>query len=220
MIKIIVASDVRLYREGLSVVLSRDGRRQVLAAEPHSHSIMAQISEFGSHILLIDFGMPDAVDIMRHVHSHRPDQKIIVLSVAESSEVITACAQVGVAGYVSREGSVEDLIKAIDSAQCGELACSPRIAAILLQQVSALCHKGVENHSLEKLTPRELQVAELINAGLSNKQIATKLNIAISTAKNHVHNLLEKLSARHRGEAAAMLRQRSDAHVDVSSMRL
>jgi DNA-binding NarL/FixJ family response regulator len=107
---------------------------------------------------------------------------------------------------VSREGSLEDLISALDSVSRGELLCPPRIAAGLRRRVAALAAARAPVGPRGHLTRREAEVAGLIDAGLSNKQIAQRLCIEVPTVKNHVHNILEKLQVHRRGEAAAMLR--------------
>ena len=100
----------------------------------------------------------------------------------------------------------------------GEAACSPRVAAALLRRVA---DRGARARRLDgefaPLTSRERQIVALIDEGLSNKEIAARLCIELSTVKNHVHNLLEKLGARGRGEAAARVRMARDARIAASS---
>jgi DNA-binding NarL/FixJ family response regulator len=107
------------------------------------------------------------------------------------------------AGYVPRDGSLSDLVAAIESAAHGELRCSPKIAASLFQRVARLTDET--RHSTASLTRREEEIARLIDQGLSNKQIARRLQIEVSTVKNHVHSVLKKLQATRRTLVATRL---------------
>ena len=205
--KVIVASDVCLFRQGLSVVLASDGHLDVAAGARTGQELLELVQSIVPSIVFLDMGMAQAYVTCRMIRSRWPDIKIIALCVTECADEIMKCAEAGIAGYVSREGSIEDLVSTINSAERGELACSGHVAAILLRRVNALARASNHDVAVEHLTPRELEVAELVNEGLSNKQIATRLKITVSTTKNHVHHLLEKLGARHRAEAAAIFRR-------------
>jgi two-component system, NarL family, nitrate/nitrite response regulator NarL len=128
-----------------------------------------------------------------------------VIGVSERDAEIVAWAEAGVAGYVVTDTSLDDLIPTIASVVRGETLCSPRISAVLLRRVKALATAGT-TVSLGVLTPREIEVADLLAQGLSNKEIALCLSIALPTVKTHVHSILTKMSAHRRGEAVARLR--------------
>ncbi len=204
---VIIASDVCLFRQAVSLVLANDGRLKVAATARNEQELLNQIPARAQSTVLLDMGMPQAYFMCRRIHSDWPDIKIIALCISESANEIGQCAEAGVAGFVCREGSIEELVSTVHSAVSGELACTGRIAALLLHKVNALARASNQNGAVEHLTPREVEVAELVADGLSNKQIATRLNITVSTTKNHVHHLLEKLGAHHRAEAAAICRR-------------
>ena len=128
------------------------------------------------------------------------------LAVRDVPGQIIACAESGAAGYLPRDASLDDLTKAIQSAAEGKLCCAPEIAQMLFCHVGRLASNGTAGqHGV--LTAREVQILDLIERGQSNKVIAQKLGIELSTVKNHVHNLLAKLGVRRRGEAAALHRR-------------
>ncbi len=132
----------------------------------------------------------------------------MALAVSEVESDVLAWAEAGVVGYVPREASLEDLVSTIEAVVRGELRCSPRIAATLFRRVTKLSANRRHTPQGIHLTPRELEILDLIDHGLSNKQIAGKLGIEVATVKNHVHNILEKLQVNRRGEAAARMRSR------------
>jgi DNA-binding NarL/FixJ family response regulator len=132
--------------------------------------------------------------------------KVVAIGVVEAAEDVVACAEAGIAGYVPREGSLCDLLNTIDRVAADELPCPPRIAASLANRLAALSTHGSDGPAAAQLTNREREVLRLINDGLANKEIASRLSIELSTVKNHVHNILEKLGTHRRGEAAAKFR--------------
>jgi len=129
--------------------------------------------------------------------------RVIALGVTGDDDEVVACAEAGVTGYLLRDQPFDALLPVIASAAAGEVTCPPVIAAALLRGMG---RRGSGQRALaSRMTPREREVLLLIEAGLTNKEIARKLNIEIRTVKNHVHNLMEKLNVRRRGEAAALM---------------
>jgi two-component system, NarL family, nitrate/nitrite response regulator NarL len=128
------------------------------------------------------------------------------LGLPETDEAVLAYAEAGIAGYVSRDGSVQDLVTAIEGAVKGELRCSPRLAGTILRRLAWRAAVGGDVSPRTTLTSRETEIVRLIDQGLSNKEIAVRLGIEVATVKNHVHNLLDKLRVHRRSEAAARLR--------------
>jgi DNA-binding NarL/FixJ family response regulator len=125
----------------------------------------------------------------------------------DSEESVLAFAEAGIAGYVPREGSVQDLVDAVERAVRGELQCSPQLAGAIIRRLAWRAAAG-SDFPRGPLTARETEIVRLIDQGLSNKEIAVRLGIEVATVKNHVHNLLEKLRVRRRAEAAAHIRSR------------
>ncbi|HEX6228839.1 MAG TPA: response regulator transcription factor [Solirubrobacterales bacterium] len=131
----------------------------------------------------------------------------MAFGIAESEDVVIRCAEAGVAGYVPHDATLEQLIEVLDAALRDEVVCSPRLAGTLLRRVGALAREiGPAGGSDVRLTARETQIVALIDEGLSNKEIAARLQIGTPTVKNHVHHILEKVGASRRGEAAARVR--------------
>jgi DNA-binding NarL/FixJ family response regulator len=130
-----------------------------------------------------------------------PAAKVVAFGVDDNEQDIITCAEIGVAGYVCREASTDELVEHVRSAIRDEVICSPRIAASLFRRLASLAGRTASD---DGLTIREGQVLSLIRAGLANKQIAAELSIAEATVKNHVHNLLEKLHVKRRAQAARL----------------
>jgi len=205
-IRVLIAADVRLYREGLAQVLSREPQFTVVGAVATYDEALAAGRELHPDIILLDMQMAQTPETVRDAGRIDPSIKVVAIGLAEADGSVVSCAEMGVAGYVPRSGSLEDLVAAVESVGRGEFLCSPRIAETLQRRLSALVReRGTE--SAARLTVREREIVGFIDRGFSNKEIARELGIEVATVKNHVHNLLEKLSVHRRSQAAAKIRR-------------
>jgi len=165
-------------------------------------------------IVLVDFAMPEAATIVAEIRRRTPSVKVVAITLGETEAEVIQLAEAGVAGYVLPDGSLDDLIIAVESAVRGELYCPPRVAFTLLRRVGAIALGSVtaskEQAALSpvhELTGREREILQLVDQGMSNKQIARHLGIEVATAKNHVHNILQKLHVHRRIDASSWYRQ-------------
>lgn len=208
--RIVLGAGVRLYREGLAAELrTRDGF-MLVGLGGDFNELIGAVRATQPDVVLLDLGMPDTVALVRETKASCPQTHVVAFAVDESEHDIELCAEAGVTGFVTRDVTVDGLAAAIDAAARGELACSPRTAALLFRRVAALSSVGraiqSATSSLARLTSREKQIVRLIDTGSSNKEIGRELNIAVATVKNHVHRILEKLNVTSRAEAAAHVR--------------
>jgi two-component system nitrate/nitrite response regulator NarL len=202
--RVLVVSNVRLYREGVATVLAATGRVKIVDAvgAPDISSLLPNLSV---DVVLCDAALLNSHDLAE-ICSNSP-AKFIAFAVSEVETDILACAASGVNSFVHQDASSEEILEAIDGALLGELPCPPRIAGILFERLSVLARSHDRWRIPRGFTSRELEVIALLNQGQSNKQIARQLSIGVSTVKNHVHNILEKLNVHRRGEATAALRR-------------
>jgi DNA-binding NarL/FixJ family response regulator len=177
----------------------------VLGASDFSTAAVERIVTLRPDALILDVCAPDSFDFAKTVGIYLPTAKIVAFGVSEVDDRVLACAEAGIAGYVSPDGSKDDLVAAVESALRGELNCSPRVASLLFRRLAALSLLAGPSQSTP-LTRREHQIVGLVSEGMSNKEIARTLRIEDSTVKNHVHSILKKLEVHRRGEAAAWLR--------------
>ncbi len=209
-IRVLIVADIRLYRDGLAHIVGDEPRLTVVGTAPDLPTALQVVAERSPDVALVDLVMPQSVAAVRAIATAAPRVKVVALGVRENEQDLIACAEAGVAGYVPRGASVADLVTALESVGRGELLCSPRTAATLWRRVAALATGGAgpPHHAL---TPREREIAGLLEAGLSNKDIAVRLGIEVATVKNHVHNLLDKLQVHRRAQAVARLQGRMQA---------
>jgi DNA-binding NarL/FixJ family response regulator len=202
-LRVVIVADIRLYREGLAAALERSGRIEVVGTAADGAAAVAAVWELEPDMALVDMAIPSGAASVRAILETAPLVKVVGLAVPDAEQDVVACAETGVAGLVTRESTIEELVDAIESAARGELLCSPRTAAALLRRVAALSADSRGELGMQTLTLREREIAELVARGLSNKEIASELRIQVATVKNHVHRILEKLNARRRSEVAA-----------------
>jgi two-component system nitrate/nitrite response regulator NarL len=207
MIHVLIAANTRLQAEGLSQMLGRRSGLTVVGVKSDRQEIAAGIQELRPDIVLLDIAMAESHAIVQDIKQFAPGVPVVALGVAGLEGDVLASVEAGIAGYVTREGSLKDLVAVVESAARGEFLCPPGIAGSLLRRVAALAADRESNPSQAKLTIRECEILRLIEEDLSNKQIARRLGVEVPTIKNHVHNLLEKLNVHRRGEAVRLYHQ-------------
>jgi two-component system, NarL family, nitrate/nitrite response regulator NarL len=205
-VSLLIITPTRLYREGLAKLLGARSNIDVVATAASASELMCAITSLHADVVLLDVEMTYALEAARGIARLSPSTKVIALALDDKTDQVLRCAEAGMAGFVTQDGSVEDLLAAILAATSDELACSPRVAAALLHRVADLARGPAATLGTQCLTAREMEVIKLIDKGLSNKEIAARLRIGVATVKNHVHNILEKLHVQRRGEAAARMR--------------
>lgn len=207
MCRLVISAEIGVYADGLALGLEHHGHR-VAATTTDAVRTLRAVREEDPEVLLLDMTMPAALATLRVIAGEHPQVRVLALAIEETEDMVIACAEAGVAGYVPRDVSVADVAEIVRDAASGVAACSPRIAARLLHRVAVLAagRTAADPQAEAGLTPRESQILALIDEGLSNKHIARDLCIEVATVKNHVHNILNKLQVSRRGEAAAVIR--------------
>jgi len=215
MINVILISDIKIYCEGLSQVLSSTESLNVTGAVNNIDAAMSLIQNSPPDVVVQDMTMTDSCSLVQHISCMNSAIKIIALAVPYDESNIIKCAEAGITSYVPREASLDDLIAAVIGAVKGECFCPPKIAALLFSKIQHLTRRAKETclpdsrqeHDIHitDLTRREKQILNLMADGLSNKQISKTLVIEVSTVKNHVHNILVKLEVQSRAQAASLL---------------
>ena len=207
MTTVLIVCDIRLYREGLEQILCDHHQIRVVGTASSREEAIDFVRLYDPKIVLLDMAIGDSHSAVWQIVEAAPGTKVIALAIPEIESEVVPCAEAGIAGYVKREGSLDDLLRCIEAVAKGEFPCSPRIAGSLVRQVKALADARPPAGDFSRLTRREIRVLELVEQGLSNKDIARKLIIEVATVKNHVHNIFKKLQVHSRGEAAALLRR-------------
>jgi DNA-binding NarL/FixJ family response regulator len=212
---VVIISDVRLCRHGMALLLAQAGTIEIVgAAAPDQARDM--LRALMPDIALMDASSPGLERTVRMISAASPASKIVAFALADSESNGIACAEAGVAAFVGSNASPEELIATMDEVRLGEFSASPRLAGLLMGRLADLSRRR-SPLGAPALTQRELEIVPLIERGLSNKEIARALSIEASTIKNHVHNILDKLQLRRRGEVAARVREEWAGRTSASS---
>jgi two-component system nitrate/nitrite response regulator NarL len=201
--RILIVAEARVHREALARALVSHGEGLLVTATQPDETL-AMVSAVKPHVGVFDVTPEAGLALLEEVRKRTYDLRSVVIGEPDNEADVVAWVRAGVAGYVTTADSLDDLITAIAAVTHGETAYSSGIPPVLLRRIATLASAGAAA-SLATLTARETQVADLLTEGLSNKEIALSLSIALPTVKAHVHNILSKLNARRRGEAVARM---------------
>jgi DNA-binding NarL/FixJ family response regulator len=205
-IQLVIASPVRLVREGLAASLHGRDTIEIVDAVSMDAQGMARIAAATPNVVLVDIGQIDVATAAQLLKAAAPAAKLVAFALDEVDADVFACAAAGFSAYVPRESGAEELHRALQDAVDGRMHCAPHIAAAMFRHLAALSGVPDQGTSLPLLTSRESQILVLAEDGCSNKEIARHLTISCATVKNHMHNILQKLQVTRRGQAVARLR--------------
>ena len=218
MIRLLLVDDQSLFREGLRTLLSLHEDLQVVGEAGNGLEALAAADTLQPDVVLMDLRMPalDGVAATRRLLAAHPAARVIVVTTFDDDELVFDGLRAGAVGYLLKDVSSDKLVEAIRAAARGESFLQPSIAAKVLAEFNRLERPASPSPSAtpppppvlaEPLSERELDILRLLAAGDSNKEIAAVLYITEGTVKNHVTNILGKLDARDRTQAALRARE-------------
>ncbi|MBB4166304.1 response regulator transcription factor [Rhizobium sp. BK538] len=212
-IRVAVIDDHPLFREGVTRSLSEIDGFQIVAEGSTKDDAINVAENLQPDVLLMDISMPGGgLNAIAPILETVPLQKIVMLTVSESSDDVTAALNSGAKGYVLKGVGSRALAEIIRSVAAGESYVAPALSARLLSSRSSPAPK--RSSAIVALTPREQQVLQLVASGLSNKHVARKLDLHEKTIKHHMTQIMAKLGVANRTEAAMALRDAIDGRED------
>ncbi len=216
--RVLIVDDNRVVRDALALVLAKDEQVRVVGSAAFSNGEpLDAIERVHPDVVVVPSLGQQTIDVIHAASRRFSGIRIVVLGMKEQPEAVTAAIEAGAVGYVPEDASLEEFCEMLRVVLRGETRLTPRIAGTLVTRLAALAsaRRADERARNVKLTPRELEILGLVAEGLTNKQIATQLHVEEQTVKNHMHNILERLSLRRRHQAvqyaweAGMLRRRA-----------
>jgi len=206
-ISLVLIDDNRLLREGIAAIIRTQPGFKVLAASADVDEALAKAREAKPDVILLDFGLEghDGLSLTATVHDEVPGARVIVMGLMPLQEDVANYVRAGASGFIMKDASFDDFFATIRAVAGGAEVLPQALTNSLFTQIAQNVAGVSKTKILEsvRLTNRERQVIDLLGEGLSNKEIATRLHIAVHTVKSHVHNILEKLALRSRLEVAA-----------------
>ena len=199
-IRILIADDHPVVREGLFAMLSRQSDFEVVGEARDGVEAVNKAKELSPEVVLMDLRMPelDGVEAMNQIKSAKPNTKFIILTTYSDDDYIFRGIEAGARGYLLKDAPREELFKAIRAVHRGESLIQPVVASKVLDRLTELSRRAPSG---EELSERELEVLRLMAKGAANKEIGVELSIAQSTVKTHISTIFQKLGVNDRTEA-------------------
>lgn len=207
-IKVLVADDQELVREGLGIVLSNRPEIEYMGAVSNGREVIQAVRQAKPDVILMDVRMPemDGVTCTKIIKEQYKDIKIIILTTFDDDEYVLGALRDGASGYLLKGTSMKDLVNAIQLVNSGSAMINPDIAAKVVNLFSKMAQGSfsvkVRNDGIKELTNTERKVTKLIGMGYSNKEIAAELSLSEGTIRNYLSSILDKLELRDRTQLA------------------
>jgi len=206
-IALVLIDDNRLLREGIVEMVRAQPGFKVLAASADANEALNKVREAKPDVVLVDFGLEDhdSLTLTATVHAEVPEAKVIVMGLLPLQEDVAHYVRAGASGFIMKDATFDEFFATIRAVAGGAQVLPTQLTNSLFSQIvrNAAVKDGAKVIEAVRLTSREKQVIDLLGEGLSNKEIAGRLHIAVHTVKSHVHNVLEKLALHSRLEVAA-----------------
>jgi DNA-binding NarL/FixJ family response regulator len=211
-VQVFILAENRLLREALTRILSKKSDIRVVGASAFSPDVVAQISSAGPDVLLSDSAAVALSDLrlISEVRAAIPGVKVVMIGMEADPETFLCAVRDGIVGFVLKDASAMEVAAAVRSVANHEAVCPPSLCMALFERVASQNQNArpasfVIRHNLG-LTRREQQLVQMISHGLTNKEIASQLNLSEQTVKNHIHRMLRKLGAADRLGAVELCR--------------
>ena len=207
-VRVLLVDDQALFREALAVLLGVQAGIEVVGEAGNGADALAKVAALGPDVVLMDLRMPvlDGVAATRRLRVDHPGVRVIALTTFDDDEDVFAALRAGAVGYLLKDVSSARLVEAVLAAARGESVLQPSVAAKLVARIAEEPAPVRPQPLVAPLSDRELDVVRLLAQGRSNREIAAALYLAEGTVKNHVTNVLGKLGARDRTQAALRAR--------------
>jgi NarL family two-component system response regulator LiaR len=200
-IRVLIVDDHTIVRKGIRALLAEIEGIEVVGEADNGQEAIAQADTLHPDVILMDLAMPkmDGIEATRQIKASQPESRILVMTSFAADDKVFPAIKAGALGYLLKESAPEDLVQAIRQIHRGESSLHPTIARKVLQEIT---HSADRPPTPDPLTEREAEVLRLVAQGLSNQDIARKLNISDPTVRTHVSNILSKLHLATRIQAA------------------
>ena len=192
MIRVLIADDHKMVREGLRRILEFDGEIQVIDEADNGEECIKKIRSSKPDIVLLDINMPvmNGIEALQEIRKKKLKTKVIILTVHNEIEYLLRAVDIGIDGYVLKDSDAHELIRAVTSVYEGDKFIQPSLIPLLNSKLIA---RDLDAERLEQLSKREIEVLKLVAVGMFNKEIGVELGISERTVKNHLSSIFKKI---------------------------
>jgi DNA-binding NarL/FixJ family response regulator len=194
-IRVVIADDHTLFREGLRALFASEGDIEVVGEAADGAAAVSSVSELHPDVVVMDLMMPgvNGLEATRQIHAETPGTKVLVLSMYDDEEHAQGLLAAGASGYMLKRATSDELVRALREVVAGGMPLAPSVAAKVFKAYVRKGQGAEEGASGSELTPRELEVVKLVATGLTNAEIADRLGVSRKTVDVHRTNLMRKL---------------------------
>jgi DNA-binding NarL/FixJ family response regulator len=213
MIRILIAHTSRFVCDSMRSALDDVDNVYVIGGATTKEELYFLLPQ--SNVVILDTNLEgiNPFEAIQDIRLDHPSTKVLIMGLDEKPDVIIKYVEAGAFGYILQDESVEDMVDKLEAVREEKAVASPTIVAAMMNRLNYLANRETpiafaetRQSQLNELTSREEEVLSLINAGCTNREIASRLVIEYGTVKNHVHNILSKLDVRNRHEAASLIK--------------
>lgn len=200
-VRLIIADDHVILRDGIKQLLEFDGTIQVIAEVCDGLECVKKVNELKPDLLLLDINMPkkNGMEVLKELRAAKVETKVLMLTVHDEVEYLLKALDIGVDGYILKDSGFAELKEAIATILRGEQYIQPEMIPLVN---SRMVSYNTDKDKLDSLSKREREILKCISSGLSNKDISTKLDIREQTVKNHIASIFKKIEVADRTQAA------------------
>lgn len=211
LVRLLLVDDQRLMRDGLRTLLEMEPEMTVIGEASNGQEALDQYAVLRPDVALMDVRMPvmDGVETTRRLRARWPDARVIILTTFDDDEYVFEGLRAGALGYLLKDVSMQELTEAIHTVMAGGVLIEPSVARKVVAEFARLTPQSpaASIELVEALSEREIEILKLLAEGLTNREIAGRLYLAEGTVKNYVTNILGKIGARDRTQAALRARE-------------
>jgi len=219
-IRILIADDHKIFREGLRTLLQNRGDIEVIGEADNGRTVVALAAELRPDVIIMDVAMPDlnGIEATRQITGGCVGAKVLALSMHSDSRFVTRMLQAGAQGYLLKDCAFEELALAIDTIVNDGVYLSPGVTGVVVRDY--VQHLAEGEGGIAALSPREREVLQLVAEGLTTKDIAAKLHISVKTVETHRKQIMDKLEIRSVAELTKYAVREGLTSLDVSGRSL
>jgi DNA-binding NarL/FixJ family response regulator len=198
LVRIVLADDHRIVREGLRTLIAQEPDMTVVAMAEDGPQLLRQVQDCSPDLVITDISMPglNGIEALRRLRAEQPEVQVVCLSMHNEDRVVLSAIEAGASGYLLKDSSFDELAQAVRQVMAGRVYVSAELSGVMVRELRSLKAGAAPAPAGAALTPREKELVQLFAEGWTTNEIAERLHLSPKTVATHRENVLRKLQAR------------------------